>query len=77
MYGFLEYLDSVLGRLFDHLTESGLANSTYVMMTGDNGAAMFEPETRGRAREVCVRACIWGHALGLVWQWIAVLPALA
>ncbi|KAF6255124.1 alkaline-phosphatase-like protein [Scenedesmus sp. NREL 46B-D3] len=40
----LEYMDEVLGRLFDYLKTSGLDKSTYVMLMSDNGAAMLPNE---------------------------------
>jgi arylsulfatase A-like enzyme len=36
----LLYLDDVLGRLFEAVTSSGLADSTYIMLTADNGPAL-------------------------------------
>jgi arylsulfatase A-like enzyme len=40
----LEYLDEVLGRLFDYLAVSGLDKSTYVMLLSDNGSALLPNE---------------------------------
>ncbi|KAF6264392.1 alkaline-phosphatase-like protein [Scenedesmus sp. NREL 46B-D3] len=40
----LEYLDDVLGDLFDHLKETGLDKTTYVMVMSDNGAALLRNE---------------------------------
>lgn len=40
----LEYLDKVLGRLFDYLAASGLEKTTYVMLLSDNGSALLPNE---------------------------------
>lgn len=51
----LEYMDEVLGRLFDYLKTSGLDKSTYVMLMSDNGAAMLpnERSTVDRLVSIC------------------------
>jgi arylsulfatase A-like enzyme len=36
----LLYLDDVLGRLFESVAASGLADSTYILLTADNGPAL-------------------------------------
>jgi arylsulfatase A-like enzyme len=43
-WAFMEYLDDVLGPLFDFLTTSGLDQSTYRMFTADNGPAVYSDE---------------------------------
>ncbi|WIA08366.1 hypothetical protein OEZ85_007805 [Tetradesmus obliquus] len=40
----LEYLDDVLGSLFDHLKSTGLDKTTYVMVMSDNGGALMRDE---------------------------------
>jgi arylsulfatase A-like enzyme len=45
-WGMVEYLDSVLGRLFDFLEASGLAESSFVTISSDNGPALFHTESR-------------------------------
>jgi arylsulfatase A-like enzyme len=40
----LEYMDDVLGRLFDYIDSSPLRDSTYVMIMGDNGSELFNGE---------------------------------
>jgi arylsulfatase A-like enzyme len=36
----LLYLDDVLGRLIESVAASGLADSTYILLTADNGPAL-------------------------------------
>jgi arylsulfatase A-like enzyme len=36
----LLYIDDVLGRLFDAVAASGLADSTYILLTADNGPGL-------------------------------------
>jgi arylsulfatase A-like enzyme len=36
----LLYIDDVLGRLFDAVAASRLADSTYILLTADNGLAL-------------------------------------
>jgi arylsulfatase A-like enzyme len=48
----LEYLDEVLGRLFDYLKTSGLDKSTYVMLLSDNGSALLPNEGSKANRQV-------------------------
>jgi arylsulfatase A-like enzyme len=43
-WAMLEYLDSVLGRLFKHLKDTGLDKSTYVMIMSDNGSFLMPDE---------------------------------
>lgn len=40
--GEVAYVDSELGRLFDYLTQSGLADKTLIILTGDHGEALGE-----------------------------------
>lgn len=44
----LEYMDDVLGRLFEYLDSSPLKESTYVMILGDNGSELFNGEMANR-----------------------------
>lgn len=37
----MEYMDDVLGRLFDYLEQSLLKQKTYVMIMSDNGSELF------------------------------------
>jgi arylsulfatase A-like enzyme len=45
-WGVVEYMDSVLGRLFSFLEATGLDRSTYVTLSSDNGEALFHTESR-------------------------------
>jgi arylsulfatase A-like enzyme len=36
----LLYFDDVLGRLFEAVANSGLADSTYILLTADNGPGL-------------------------------------
>jgi arylsulfatase A-like enzyme len=40
----LEYMDDVLGRLFDYVEGSPLRDNTYIMIMGDNGSELFDGE---------------------------------
>jgi arylsulfatase A-like enzyme len=40
----LQYLDDVLGRLFDFLESSPLGKNTYVMIMSDNGPQLLVDE---------------------------------
>jgi arylsulfatase A-like enzyme len=48
----LEYMDDVLGRLFDFMERSKLRENTYVMVMSDNGAELYPEERKGMHREV-------------------------
>lgn len=48
----LEWLDSILGRLFDFLDNTGLVNNTYVMITSDNGPQLLKGEDEGKGKQV-------------------------
>jgi arylsulfatase A-like enzyme len=48
----LEYMDDVLGRLFDWVEHSKLRDNTYVLVMGDNGAELFPEERKGMHRQV-------------------------
>ena len=48
----LEYFDAVFGRLLDYLIDSGLLDSTYIFLTGDNGSELFAAEELAPHREV-------------------------
>jgi len=50
----LEYMDDVLGRLFDFMEHSKLRENTYVLVMSDNGAELFPEERRGQHRQVRV-----------------------
>lgn len=52
VWAFLEYMDDVLGRLFDYMDESPLRDNTYIMMMSDNGAELFPTERRGKDKLV-------------------------
>ncbi|WIA16004.1 hypothetical protein OEZ85_012737 [Tetradesmus obliquus] len=45
-WAMLEYLDSVLGRLFKHLKDTGLDKNTYVMIMSDNGSFLMPDEPK-------------------------------
>jgi hypothetical protein len=40
VWAMLLYFDDVLGRLFEAVASSGLADSTYIMLTADNGPGL-------------------------------------
>ncbi|WIA16297.1 hypothetical protein OEZ85_012998 [Tetradesmus obliquus] len=44
VWAMLEYMDDVLGRLFDFIEASPLRDNTYVMIMGDNGSELFDGE---------------------------------
>jgi arylsulfatase A-like enzyme len=48
----LEYLDEQIGRLLDFLDKSPLGANTYVLLSGDNGPALFDKEGAGANRDV-------------------------
>ena len=48
----LEYMDDVLGRLFDFMERSKLRENTYVLVMGDNGAELYPEERKGMHRQV-------------------------
>jgi arylsulfatase A-like enzyme len=48
----LEYMDDVLGRLFDYVERSKLRDDTYILVMGDNGAELFPEERKGMHRQV-------------------------
>ncbi|KAF6259251.1 alkaline-phosphatase-like protein [Scenedesmus sp. NREL 46B-D3] len=48
VWAMLEYMDDVLGRLFDYVAESPLAENTYIMIMSDNGAELFPTERKGK-----------------------------
>jgi arylsulfatase A-like enzyme len=48
----LEYMDDVLGRLFDFMERSKLRDNTYILVMSDNGAELFPEERRGMHRQV-------------------------
>lgn len=37
VYAMLEYMDDILGRLFDYMDRHDMYSDTYVMFTSDNG----------------------------------------
>lgn len=43
----LEYLDDVLGRLFDFMNTSKLRENTYIFIMSDNGSELFPTERNG------------------------------
>ncbi|KAF6255529.1 alkaline-phosphatase-like protein [Scenedesmus sp. NREL 46B-D3] len=44
VWAMLEYMDDVLGRLFDYMEASPLRDNTYIMIMGDNGSELFDGE---------------------------------
>lgn len=52
VWGMLEYMDDVLGRLFDFMERSKLRENTYVLVMSDNGAELYPEERKGMHREV-------------------------
>lgn len=56
VWAFLEYMDDVLGRLFDYMDASPLKANTYVMLMSDNGAELFPGERRGNDKLVRYQA---------------------
>ncbi|KAF8056142.1 hypothetical protein HT031_006493 [Scenedesmus sp. PABB004] len=62
----VEFLDDLLGRLFDFLDTSGLASSTYVLLTSDNGPDVTNGLERKEQRRVRVPSGMRGiKATGL------------
>lgn len=59
---YLAYADAEFGRLYDHLTQSGLLENTCLIFTSDHGE-MFE---RG----------IWGHSTRVMYQPLLRVPLL-
>lgn len=56
----LEYMDDVLGRLFDYMASSPLRDNTYVMVMSDNGAELFGgelPNLQVRHEDVMMMSC--------------------
>jgi hypothetical protein len=49
----LEYMDDVLGRLFDYVDSSPFKENSYVMVMSDNGSEMF----LGELPKIKVRVC--------------------
>ncbi len=47
-YALLTYMDRQLGRILDALDQSGLADTTYVVVTGDHGLAVGEHGLMGK-----------------------------
>ena len=47
-----EYIDSVLGRLFDYLVSNNMLEDTYLFFTGDNGSELFPGERQMPARQL-------------------------
>ncbi|KAI8466606.1 MAG: alkaline-phosphatase-like protein [Monoraphidium minutum] len=52
VWAMLEYMDDVLGRLFDYLETSPLHKNTYVLLMGDNGSELFDGEKRNIANRM-------------------------
>ncbi|KAF6261262.1 alkaline-phosphatase-like protein [Scenedesmus sp. NREL 46B-D3] len=52
VYAMLEYFDDQLGRLLRYLESSNLAETTYIMISGDNGPALFNQESKPLPRVV-------------------------
>jgi arylsulfatase A-like enzyme len=62
----LEYMDDMLGRLFDYIEASPLRDNTYIMIMGDNGSELFDGEktTEGNLEVRCIQClqCVHGTA---------------
>lgn len=71
VWGMLEYMDDVLGRLFDFMERSKLRENTYVLVMSDNGAELYPEERKGMHRQV--RREQGHYPLGLVVGHIQVL----
>jgi arylsulfatase A-like enzyme len=54
VWAMLEYMDDVLGRLFDYIQGSAFKEDTYVMVMSDNGSEMFLGELPKRRVSDCV-----------------------
>jgi hypothetical protein len=57
VWAMLLYLDDVLGRLFESVAASGLADSTYILLTADNGPGLpkaFLKDKLQRLVSLCV-----------------------
>jgi arylsulfatase A-like enzyme len=52
LYAMLAYFDQQLGRLLDFLESSPLGQNTYVLLSGDNGPALFSHESKELPRAV-------------------------
>uniref|UniRef100_A0A383WEH6 Sulfatase N-terminal domain-containing protein n=1 Tax=Tetradesmus obliquus TaxID=3088 RepID=A0A383WEH6_TETOB len=52
LYAMLEYFDDQFGRLLRYLESSKLADNTYIMISGDNGPALFQHESKPLPRVV-------------------------
>eukprot|EP00775_Hariotina_reticulata_P005460 gene5460-5694_t len=52
LYAMLEYIDYQIGRLVNFLEQSGLAETTYIMLSGDNGPALFSQESKPVPKEI-------------------------
>jgi arylsulfatase A-like enzyme len=46
VWAMAEAFDVQIGRLLDYLDATGLTENTYIIMTADNGAALFQEEAR-------------------------------
>lgn len=42
-YAMLNYMDDVIGRLFDYLVKHDMYKDTYVLLMGDNGVCLARP----------------------------------
>lgn len=65
--GALAQVDAMLGRLFDQLEASGLAEHTYVVITADHGEVLGEHGLYGKP--------VVGHAFG-VWDELLAVPLI-
>jgi arylsulfatase A-like enzyme len=67
----LEYMDDVLGRLFDYVDSSPVKEDTYVMVMSDNGSEMFLgelPKNRVSAAAATLARCADAAATAGTWQ---------
>jgi arylsulfatase A-like enzyme len=52
VWAMLEAYDVQIGRLLDYLDATGLSKNTYVLLTSDNGAALFQDEAQPNYKPV-------------------------
>lgn len=55
VYAMLEYMDDVLGRLFNYLSKNDMYKDTYVLLMGDNGAHLASADDDSACRLQRVR----------------------
>jgi arylsulfatase A-like enzyme len=52
VFAMTEYIDSIMGRLFDYLVSNDMMENTYLFFTGDNGSELFPGERVVPARQI-------------------------